>query len=279
MNQLEAVRSFYARFVTGQAGVPATEAPLIKAFAAVPREKFIGPGPWQAVTKMGYVTIPSDDPVFLYQDFAVGLKPERQINNGQPSLHARCLAALQIKAGETLLHVGAGSGYYSAMLAELTGPSGSVIACEVDQALAARATANLSAYSNLKVQYGSGVEVPLPRCHVIYVNAGATDPMPAWLESLLPGGRLLFPLTSTQGVGGMLLVTQTGNRGFAARFVSPAAFIHCLGARDDETGKRLIDAFKQGGLWNVQSLRRGTQRDSTCAFAGRDWWLSTAPVR
>jgi protein-L-isoaspartate(D-aspartate) O-methyltransferase len=276
MNRLETVRDFYAKLVTGQAGVPATEVQLSDAFATVPREKFIGPGLWQAVTKTGYVTIPSDDPIFLYQDIAIGLLPERHINNGQPSLHARCLAALQIKAGETLLHVGAGSGYYSAMLAKLTGPSGSVIAYEVDQALAARATANLFEYSNLKVQHRSGVGGPLPRCNVIYVNAGATDPTAVWLESLHPGGRLLFPLTSAQGVGGMLLVTRTGDKSFAARFVSQAAFIHCLGASDDETGQRLTEAPKKGGFWNVQSLRCATQPDDTCTFAGRGWWLSSS---
>jgi protein-L-isoaspartate(D-aspartate) O-methyltransferase len=52
MNRLEAVRAFYARLVIGQAALPATAVRLIDAFATIPRERFIGPGPWQAVTRM-----------------------------------------------------------------------------------------------------------------------------------------------------------------------------------------------------------------------------------
>jgi len=286
MNRLETFRSCYAWLMTANAGVPADASGLREAFAAVPRERFLGPGPWRVVTPLGYVAKPCDDPAFLYQDLAFALEPDKQINNGQPSLHARCLAALEIKAGERVIHVGAGTGYYSALLAKLTGPSGSVVAYEVDQDLAAKAAANLAEYPNLTVVPRSGLEGALPACDVLYVSAGATAPMDAWLESLLPGGRLLFPLTGAKGIGAMLLVTRTSESSFAARFVCQAAFIHCVGARDDETAQKLAEAFKQGGLWNLQregglwtvrSLRRDSEPDATCWFAGRGWWLSAAP--
>jgi protein-L-isoaspartate(D-aspartate) O-methyltransferase len=119
----------------------------------------------------------------------------------------------------------------------------------------------------------------LPTCDVIYVNAGATDPMDVWLDALRPGGRVLFPLTPAQGAGGMLLLTRTAaDGGFTARFVCQAMFIPCFGARDDEVAKRLTEAFQAGGLRNVQSLRRHTPPDSTCWCSGRGWWLSTAPL-
>lgn len=286
MNRLEAYRDFYARLVTGLAGVPHTSVGLISAFTSIPREQFLGPGPWRMVTRSGYLTSPTDDPSFVYQDFAIALIPEKHINNGQPSLHARCLAAVQIKAGEKVIHVGAGTGYYSAIIAMLAGPQGAVIAYELEKDLADRAAANLSAYSNVTIANRSGVEGSLPECDVIYVSAGATGPMNAWLNALRPGGRLLFPLTGTHGIGAMFLITKTTQESLAAKFVSSAAFVHCVGAHDEEAAKKLAETFKamhqgsgtsRNGLTEVQSLRRGTPPDETCCLAGNDWWLSTQP--
>ena len=128
---------------------------------------------------------------------------------GDGILHVRCLAALQIKPGETIIHVGAGTGYYTAFLATVAGQGGSVIADELHEDLARKAEANLKYYPTISVHCSSGVEGPLPECDVIYVNAGATAPMAAWLDALRPGGRLLFPLTKLHGFGAMLLVTRT----------------------------------------------------------------------
>lgn len=287
MNHLESIRASYAQLVITIAGVPADSnerARLIEAFSSVPREQFIGPGPWRIVTQNGYVTVPTEDPSFLYQDFAVALQPEKHLNNGQPSLHVRCLAALQIKTGETIIHVGAGTGYYTALLATLVGASGSVVAYEIDSDLAEKAAPNLKNYSNISIQNCSGCDRVLPECDVIYVNAGATAPMDGWLEALRPGGRLLFPLTTTHGFGAMLLVIRNAGVFFVAKFVCQAAFIHCLGARDERIGQKLAEAFKtggilghqrQGGMWDVNSLRRETVPDQSCWFAGDGWWLST----
>ena len=65
-------------------------------------------------TAAGYIDTPTDDPAFLYQDVTVALKPESQINNGQPTLHAVSLAALNPQEGEAAVHIGAGTGYYTA---------------------------------------------------------------------------------------------------------------------------------------------------------------------
>jgi protein-L-isoaspartate(D-aspartate) O-methyltransferase len=278
MDRLEAHRAFYARLITANAGIPTIAERLINAFSTVPRERFVGPGPWRVFTASGYITTPSDDPALLYQDITVALQSEGQINNGQPMLHAACLAALRVEPGEAVIHVGAGAGYYSAILAELTGPSGSVVAYELEEDLARRASDNLAGYSNVAVHHRSGAEGPLPECDVLYICAGATDPLDVWLDSLRPGGRLLFPLTPAQGPGGMLLITRTASGGFAARFVCQAMFIPCIGARNEEVANRLTEAFKAGGLRDVQSLRRDAPAAEGCWCAGRGWWLSTAPV-
>ena len=85
------VRHFYARLVTTSAGV--SDARIVQAFATVKREDFIGRGPWHVAVAGGYMSSETDDPAILYQDIVVGLCPERGINNGEPSLHAKCLAA------------------------------------------------------------------------------------------------------------------------------------------------------------------------------------------
>jgi protein-L-isoaspartate(D-aspartate) O-methyltransferase len=282
MDRLETFRSFFASLVTASAGLP--EGKVTAAFAATPRERFVGPGPWKVFTQAGYLQTPSDDPALLYQDITVALADDRQINNGQPMLHAICLFTLGINPGETAVHIGAGTGYYTALLANLVGPTGSVYACEIEEDLAARAKKTLADLPNVTVHHRSGSAGELPSCDIIYVNAGATAPLDVWLDALRPNGRLLFPLTSAgvanrPGPGGMLLVTKVAEEQFKAQFVCPATFIACIGARDDEdTGKRLGDAFRRGNLRDVRSLRRATQPDETSWFSGSGWWLSTAPL-
>jgi len=281
VNRLEAYRHFYAELVTTSAGAAKNER-LKHAFASTPRERFIGIGPWKVFARGNYVETPTDDPAFLYQDVVVALAPERRINNGEPSLHAISLAALNVKQGEKVLHVGAGTGYYTALLARLTGETGTVVGYEVEHDLAQNAIRNLSDLSNVTVQERSGSEAPLPACDAIYVNAGATAPLNVWLDALQLNGRLLFPLTPADGpggmpgAGGMLLVTRTATDHFDARFVCDAMFVPCFGARDEETAQKLSAAFKRGDSNNVRTLRRNSKPDDTCWCAGNGWWLSIA---
>lgn len=218
MEQLAEHRSFYADMITASAGV--NKGSVRAAFAATPREQYLGKGPWKVVTPGGFVETPSDDPRFLYQDVLVALSETGPLNNGQPSLHALCLAALNVKPGEAIVHVGAGTGYYTAILASLTGPTGSVAAYEIEKELASLATRNLAEFPNVTVSARSGSEPGLPCCDVLYVNAGATAPLDTWLDVLRADGRLLFPLTPDEGFGGMLLVTRCSKDAFKARFLS-----------------------------------------------------------
>ena len=282
MNQasIEAHRAFFAKLITSSVGQPGGR--LTEAFAATPREHFAGPGPWSIFTAAGYIDTPSDDPTFLYQNVVVALAKESRINNGEPILHAASLAALNVKEGESVVHIGAGTGYYTAVLSRLAGATGPVTAYEINPELAQRAAANLADLANVTVCRQSGSTGTLPACDVIYVNAGATGPLDMWLDALRPGGRLLFPLTPAEGpggmpgAGGMLLVTQTSPNQFDARFLFPAMFIPCAGARDEETAKKLSEAFKRGDMRQVQSLRRNTTPNETCWCSGNGWWLSTA---
>ena len=272
----EGLRRYYAQLVTARAGLGA--GPVRDAFAAVPRERFLGQGPWLVMAGDGYVETPSGDPGFVYQDVVIALSAAKRINNGEPSLHARCLAAVAPRPGERALHIGVGSGYYTAVLATLLAPGGRVEALEIDPELAAIATEYLADAPDVAVHCRSGTEPPLPPADVIYVNAGASAPLGVWLDSLNPGGRLIFPLTPGWGFGAMLLVTRR-DAGFAARFVCRAQFIPSVGGQDDAARAVLEQAFGRGDWQDVRALHRGgAAPDGSCWVAGADWWLSTRPL-
>jgi protein-L-isoaspartate(D-aspartate) O-methyltransferase len=275
MKSIQEFRNFYARFVVGNSTKPNDR--LIAAFASVERERYVGAGPWKISTHYsGYLDTISDDPRHIYQDVLIGLLPDRFINNGQPSLHARCLAACNPQSGDSVLHIGAGAGYYSAILAELVGPGGNVLAYEIEAELADRARRNLSHLPNVRVIGASGCAAALPQADVIYVNASAPQPMPVWLDALKPGGRLIFPLTPHKGIGCMLLVTRLTEARYAATAVSGAAFIPCVGADNDAMSRTLTHALKKRPIHSVKSLRRNNHPDTSAWCAGDGWWLSTA---
>jgi protein-L-isoaspartate(D-aspartate) O-methyltransferase len=269
-------RDFYARLITGRAGV--SDNVLIEAFATVAREAFVGPGPWQVFAfANGYVDTPTNELAYLYQDVLVALASDRRINNGEPSLHVRCLAALAPRQGEEVLHVGSGTGYYTAILARLVGPKGSVTAYEIERDLAQLARANLATLENVSVRNRSGTDDDLPPCDAIYVNAGATHPLSTWLDALRVGGRLLFPLTPDEGMGSMLLVSRTSSSTYAARHIWQAMFIPCFGARNSVAAARLAAALARRDVHTIASLVRNDAPNETCWCAGDGWWISTAP--
>ena len=266
-------RRAYAAEVTRRAHVqdPRIEA----AFAAIPREDFAGPPPWRIGSGGLFGLSSSDDPARLYEDVLVAIDAERGINNGQPSLHAKSIAALELKEGEMVVQIGAGAGYYTAILAELVGPKGRVIGYEIEQDIAQRAAANLARYPQVEVRARSGVE-DLPSANAIYVNAAASHPLRAWLDALKPGGRLLFPLQAAGSSGAMLMITRP-ERGDAwpARFLSGVVFIACEGAQDSEMGRKLDEAFRRGGSQRVRSLRCGGVPSRSDWLRGEGWALST----
>jgi protein-L-isoaspartate(D-aspartate) O-methyltransferase len=268
------LRRFFAHLVTANVGIPAGSE-LEAAFASTPREQFVGPPPWKIFTQRGYIETTSDDPSYLYQDVVVSLGTSAPLNNGQPTLHAYCINALGLRKGDHVLHIGAGSGYYTTILAKLVGESGSVDAYEIEPELAQRASDNLAPFPQVRVHCRSGTGAPLPACDAIYVNAGATEPAAAWLDALQPQGRLLFPLTPASGAGAMLLVTRHEGESFAARFLMQVAFVPCTGARDEATANKLTRAFRNRNWARVKTLHRDNVIDRSCWFAGEGWWLST----
>jgi protein-L-isoaspartate(D-aspartate) O-methyltransferase len=283
--ELAVVRRAYARQMLATLGVdnPAIEA----AFAAVPREAFLGPPPWTASSPFtGYRPLSGRDPVVLYQDLLIALdRPAGPTTH--PSLHAKLLEALAPRPGERIVHVGAGAGHYSAILAELVGPAGQVTAVEFDAGLAERAESFLSGRTNVRVICGDGARWPEIPADGVYVNFAMARPADRWIEGLAAGGRLVFPLgvpgpqrpnsgSRHSDRGAALRIERRGDA-YAARAVSTAYFVCAEGEieADPEEVERLRAAFEAGGLDTVRSLiwKRPALSDR-CWFAGEDWALS-----
>ena len=256
---------------------------LIRAFATVPRERFLGPGPWRLMSEFdlarSYWTTEDADPRHVYHNVLVALDEARGINNGSPSLWAFVLDHLDVTTGARVLHLGCGTGYYSAILAELAGPIGAVTAVELDGALAARAREALAPWPRVDMVAADGTRFSSGPVDIIVASAGTTRLLPHWLDSLNPGGRLVFPLTSDRYGGGMLKVTRLDPEQFRAAFLCRAWFIGFAGARDAEENRRLEAAIARGGLQGVMSVRRDAHEpDGTCWLHHHECCLSRNEV-
>jgi len=287
--ELEIVRRAYAKQIMAAIGL--NDLRLEEAFASVPREDFLGPGPWQTFRGPGFYTpTPSDDPVYLYTDMLFGIVPERNINNGQPSLHAALLGTVSIEEGEHVVHVGAGAGYYAAIMAHLVGSSGRVTAVEFDPALADLAKKNLSTCPNIRVLHANGADADFDIADVIYVNVGTTRPAERWLDCLSDNGRLILPLTTDASVRasdagtvdfasmarlGAVFRIERKAADFHACWVCPAAYILAEGMRDPVSESALADAFKKGDGQKVTRLYRSDDiPPERCWLQGNGWCLA-----
>jgi len=137
----------------------------------------------------------TDDARDVYHDVVVALKSEKSLNTGQPSALASWIAALKLEEGARIFHVGCGTGYYTAIMAEVVGSAGAIVAAEIESDLAAQAAENLRDYMNVTVHRGDGATADETSCDAILINAGVTHPHIPWLYSLNEGGRMVLPLT------------------------------------------------------------------------------------
>jgi protein-L-isoaspartate(D-aspartate) O-methyltransferase len=283
---LPAVRRRYAEHVCAVAETDWPE--LIRAFSVTPRERFVGPGPWTIIgPTLQREPTPDADPRHLYRNVLIALDEAKQLNNGQPQFWATMLDRLRPMPAERVVHVGAGGGYYTAILAELVGWDGWVTGIEYEPELAAAAARALGDRPNVEVLAGDAHALLTEPADVIVASCGFDAVPVGWVRLLNDGGRLLLPLTGTSvmpgiGMGAMLLVRREG-AAFHARFVGGTMIYHDKGGRSDEAAERLSAAFayEPRRPWTpppVASLRLGGSPDATCWLAGDGWWLSTAPA-
>jgi protein-L-isoaspartate(D-aspartate) O-methyltransferase len=272
--ELNVVRCAFARQLGMMAGV--IEPRLEAAFASVKREKFLGPGPWRVMSmlRFTFMMTPDASPAQVYVDSAVSILHEKGLNNGQPSLYYRLLAEAQLPQGAHIVHIGAGTGYFTAILAELTGPTGKVTAIEYESQLAARAQANLQSMPQVRVLHGDATQAPFEPADLILVSAGVTRPLDHWLDRLTDGGQLLLPLTPDTGTGIIVCIRRRGERYFAT-VVSPVMIYRCAGARDAQSESALAAALKGGGQRGIVRLYRGAAQPAENVWLqGENWCLA-----
>ena len=260
---------------------------LVAAFATVPREQFLGPGPWNLLVvrddgKLGYEPTATSNPDDIYQDVVVAIDPIRGLHNGQPQYLARWMDRLGLNIGMEVVHVGCGTGYYTAILAEIVGPTGHIVAFEVDPDLAERARANLNAYSQVDVVSTSATDLVVDGADAIFVNCGVTMPPLRWLLSLRQNARIVLPITASpddSGVGtGAMFRFVRERSGFSVDHLSPAAFFPCIGARDSASNAKLL--AKADSEWLApKSVRMDAHaEDSTCWLHSDQYCLSTVAI-
>lgn len=147
---------------------------VLAAMSAVPRSLFVDP----------------EMASLAYADTAL------PIGEGQtmlsPVLEGRLLQALQLQSSETVLEIGTGSGYFTALLAKL---AGQVISVEYFESLSEQAQARLAALAidNVRFHVGNAAKSwPLEdRIDVIVITAAFVKVPEEYLHSLKVGGRLL----------------------------------------------------------------------------------------
>jgi protein-L-isoaspartate(D-aspartate) O-methyltransferase len=294
MQNLNGARRRYARKVRRKAHLRSKL--LVRAFAETPRERYLGPPPWKVLTLKGYRVPRKSHPRNLYDDVLVGILPERFLNNGQPSGLAMWFDALDLKRNERVVHIGCGTGYYTAILANVVGTGGHVRAFEIDAELAPRAAHNLAHLPQVEVIHGDGSALDPGPADAIFVNAGANYPAPIWLDALPVKGRLIFPLISTHkvlhpivnpwrsrryphfysfGLGGMMLLVTREPSQLSVKVVSSVGIFPCIGAIDREADKRAATSLARADYDSIASLRRDSHdQDDSCWLHGNGFCFS-----
>lgn len=250
---------------------------LFEAFATVPRERFLGPGPWRFLRHAELHTTENADPKHVYHNVLIALDESKSINNGQPSLWATFFDRLGVRANDHVLHLGCGTGYYTAILAELTGPQSKITAIDIDESIADRARLALALWPQVTVVHADGAIGPFDPADIIVASAGATHPQPSWLAALKPAGKLLFPLAPAKGPGAMALLTRKSEKIFAAELHFGTYFIPFTGACDPAVASHLSSALDRDQGKVVQSLRLDPHdKTDTCWLHGAGWCFSTS---
>ena len=145
----------------------------------------------------------------------------------QPSLVARMTEELELTSHSRVLEIGTGSGYQTAILAEL---AEDVFTIERLQELATAAKGRLNSlgYRNIHFRIGDGAlgwpeEAPFS---AVIVTAAPERMPPAWIEQLEPGGRLVAPVGSTEMDSQVLVLVEKDRDGeVLQRELCPVRFV------------------------------------------------------
>ncbi|MFI5616697.1 methyltransferase domain-containing protein [Streptomyces sp. NPDC051567] len=208
------------------------------AFAAVPRHLFV-PYFWTG-RGAAHERLWAEDPDparrarwlrGVYEDAPLATRlrdGELVSSSSQPSLMARMLEALEVRDGDNVLEIGAGTGYNAALLCHRLGAD-LVTTVDLDEEITGSARAHLELLGHRPaVVTGDGARGCPSRAPFDRIMVTCTLPLipPAWLGQCRPGARVLAPLST-----GLIALT-VHDPGFAeGRFLhTPAYFVPLRGA-------------------------------------------------
>jgi protein-L-isoaspartate(D-aspartate) O-methyltransferase len=166
---------------------------VVAAMAFIPRHVFLPPA-----LRAG-----------AYDDAARAIGVGQTIS--QPRVVARMLALLRIQPGDRVLDIGAGSGYTAALIAQLVGPTGTVIACERQGQLVREARPRLAAYApTVELRHMDGLTpAGMGEFAAIHIGAACTELSPALRMHLAAQGRLIAPIGPHDGTQRLLVLDAT----------------------------------------------------------------------
>lgn len=185
---------------------------VLKSMASVPREYFV----------------PQDLAHSTYEDGPLPIGEGQTIS--QPYIVALMIEALQIKGGERVLEVGAGSGYAAAVLAQI---AGEVIAVERIAVLAEKARANLrhAACPDVQVFCGDASKGWPERApyDAILVSAGAPGLPEEMKQQLSVGGCMVVPVGTRHTDQRLYRVLRKSAAEFETEDLGPVHFVPLIG--------------------------------------------------
>ena len=165
--------------------------------------------------------VPLAHRALAYAELEIPLGPKAGQAMLAPKVQARLLQDLALAPGSLVLEIGCGTGYMSALLAHLVGPTGRVIALELDPALAEQARQNL-AHAGLDGQVqvrladgsqGSPGDAPFD---AIVLGGSVAEVPQALLAQLRVGGRLAA-IVGQEPVMRATIITRDGERSYSSQ--------------------------------------------------------------
>lgn len=197
---------------------------VIKAFRKVDRQNFV----------------PENLKESAYEDAPLHIGFNQTIS--APSMVAIMTEKLDVKIGQKILEIGAGSGYQAAILSELVGKKGFVYTVERIKEVAEISRRNLKNYKNVKVIVGDGTlgyEKEAPFDRIIVTAAAPQVPQPL-IEQLKINGILAIPVGNFLYGQDFVLVKKkkvNGKEKIEEEFVCGCVFVPLIGKYGVKEGR------------------------------------------
>jgi protein-L-isoaspartate(D-aspartate) O-methyltransferase len=214
-----------------------------QAYLAIPRHRFVqryrewGTKEWNVVNTENL----AQHIAMLYADRALilfGNDDQNLLSTiSQPSLVLRMVDLLELKVGDRVLELGAGSGWSAALMGGIVGAKGHVVSLEIIPELAQNAAENIASMgiANVQILSGDGAQGcndSAPYDRVVF-TAGTFD-LPYYFYEQLRDQGLLLVVIKTEGGGDHLFLLRKTEDHFESLWSAPCGFVQLRGSYEFE---------------------------------------------